>query len=182
MKRITSIVLLILILHNAVGYYFFHALRQMEVKRELARAIDRNAIPDSELLVFKVPVTLYHQLDRQDFERAEGDFKHEGRFYEMVKRKLQNETLHVYCYDNRARAQLFDDLSAHTKTHVADFKGKPIDKHEKSVLSFIKEYLPFIDNTLCFFPVAATRGFNACPVQPFCSPLLEISSPPPKQA
>jgi hypothetical protein len=100
LKKTVSILLLLVLVYNMMGYYFFVAIRQAEVKTEILQRKD--SIPDQDLLVFEVPVTLYHQTNR-GMETVSGDFEHDGRIYEMVRQKLENDTLYVYCYNSQNR-------------------------------------------------------------------------------
>ncbi|MBC8112271.1 MAG: hypothetical protein H7Y04_14545, partial [Verrucomicrobia bacterium] len=150
MKKITAILLLTILLYNMVGYQFYIAWQQFKLKKELTRQIDKNLIADDNLLVFKVAISFYHQPDRKHFERVEGEFEAEGQFYEMVKQKLENDTMYIYCLKNEQKAQLMADLSKHTTSHFIDVKGKSSDEKGAYVKSLLKEYLPFQENFFNF--------------------------------
>ena len=92
MRKVISILLLALFLYNMLGYQMLFYYRTHSLEREITRTIDRGQIDESKLLVFKVPVPLYHQIDK-GFERVDGSFAFEGRFYQMVQRKLENDTI-----------------------------------------------------------------------------------------
>ena len=178
MKKLVSILLLVLLVYNMAGYYVFVAVQQADVQQELHRTKQHFSV--EELLVFKVPVPLYHQNNR-GLETAEGRFEHQGHFYEMVKQKLEDDTLYIYCYNDKKTQQLVADLSHHTRNHLTDAKGEA-GKNENLLKTFIREYLPFSEITFAFLPFATEQKFTVCaiPVLPSATP--DIASPPPRQA
>ncbi len=140
LKKIIPICLLIILLHNMLGYYFLMVLKEAEINRNLSLNLQSGDIPDNELLVFPVPIDFYHQPDRKGFEAVEGEFRFEGKFYKMVKQKLENDTLFVYCYNNKEKQKIFSDVSEHTKDNLAG-ANRQEDKKTGLHLLLIKEYL-----------------------------------------
>ena len=179
LKKITSIILLILFLHNMLGYYFMMALKELDVKNELSNSIKGGNISDSEMRVFKVPLSFYHQPDRKGFEDVRGELQHEGKFFEMVKQRLENDTLYVYCVDNKEKKKVVADLSEHTKANLTDFKNHT-NKKQKTSISFIKEYLTLQTVSFYFnvFPVLEISKFKY--QEHLEAVLIEKTSPPPK--
>ncbi len=163
-----------------MGYYVLFYFQQRSLERELTLAIDQGRITDSELVEIKIPVPVYHQIDK-GFERIEGRFEHAGKFYEMVKSKLQNDTIYTYCLTDEKKEQLHEKLSDHVQTHVADVKGAKPAKSEKPVLRFLKEYWQDAANSLTFLsPVAAADKAHTPYFFPFSPLTLSISTPPPE--
>ncbi|SDM71039.1 hypothetical protein SAMN05421823_12023 [Catalinimonas alkaloidigena] len=168
-------------MYNMMGYYVQFHLQHLSFAQELTQAIDAGQIPDHELLVFKSAVPLYHQIDK-DFARATGNFEYQGRFYEMVKWKLENDTIYTYCLTDAKKQQLYEQLSHHVRTQGLDLshKGEP---SEKNVIRFLKEYLPLRRLPLQFQrPVDIVVQAPTCAVTTPLSPFLSIPTPPPKRA
>jgi hypothetical protein len=164
-----------------LGYQLLFYFRAQAIDQAITRSIDKGEINESQLLVFKVPVPVYHQIDK-GFERVEGSFEFEGRFYEMVKRKLEKDTIYTYCLPNEQKRVLVDKLNDHIQTHVVDFESpKPI-KPEKPLPALLKEYLTHAHGQL-----PPQEGRLAAAVGPipyllqFSSPVLQLPSPPPKE-
>ncbi|SDL47304.1 hypothetical protein SAMN05421823_106118 [Catalinimonas alkaloidigena] len=169
-------------MYNMMGYYVQFHLRHLTLAHELTQAIDAGQIPDSELLVFKSPVPLYHQIDK-DFARAEGNFEYQGQFYEMVKWKLENDTIYTYCLTDARKAQLYQELARHVRTQGLDLAHRKGGSSEVILLSFLKEYLPLRTMPLQFRrPVDEALPTATCHVQSPLSPALSIPTPPPKRA
>jgi hypothetical protein len=166
-----------------MGYSVFFYLQQHSLEKELARAIDNNRINEQELIVIKIPITFYPQGNR-DYERVEGSIQHQGKFYEMVKRKIDNDTIYVYCLPNEKKEKLFNRLADHIQTHVADISNaKTPESSKQVVLAFIKEYLRGNAQGLPGFP-ATTSSEEAFSQYRFhlSSISRSIPSPPPKTA
>ncbi len=179
LRKAISILLLGLLLYNLLGYQLLFYWRSQALEREISNTIDRGAVDESQLLVFKVPVPVYHQTDK-DFERAEGSFEYEGHYYEMVKWKLQNDTIYTYCLRNEQKRVLVDKLSDHVQTHVTDLKSPKPSKPEKPLPTLLKEYLP---QSVIELPALEGRlaAMGATPYQVhFSAPSLSLSTPPPK--
>ena len=173
--------LLGLLLYNLVGYQVLFFLRVQALQTEISSTIDKGQVDESQLLVFKVPVPPYHQTNK-NFERVEGRFEFEGHYYEMVKRKLENDSIHIYCLRNIEKRVLVNKLSDHVQEHVADFKSPKPSKPEKPLPALLKEYLPQIVVEL---PCLASHLVNIAP-KPYLahssSPSLSLSTPPPEMA
>lgn len=139
MKRISTFVLLLLFLFNVVGYYGVYLGLRMQANHELKQRLDAEAYEESETLTLKVPFTLPYQTDWQAFERMDGDFEKNGKFYNLVKRKVERDTLIiVYIQDNK-EASLFESLTefvhATTDTPMSKKAGKLIEVFTKDYLS-----------------------------------------------
>jgi hypothetical protein len=162
-----------------VGYYVFVSIQQAEVKR--AFLMYKPTLSDDDLLVFKVPIPLYHQNDR-DFEMTEGQFESGGRVYEMVKQRLKNDTLFVYCFNDIKTQKLNAALSEHTQKYLIDYSGKTDKREHNPLNTFIKEYLPFALTTLVpdcnFFVLKQSMYQNE--TASLYAVSVEITSPPPE--
>ncbi len=147
MRKTISILLLSVFLYNMLGYQVIFYFRTQAIEQEINRTIDQGAVDESQLRVFKVPVPVYHQTD-QGFERVNGSLEYEGRFYEMVKRKLENDTIYIYCLRNEQKRELVSKLNDHVQMHVANLEGHKPAKPEKPLPALLKEYLPHVQGQL----------------------------------
>ena len=181
MRKAISILLLGLLLYNLVGYQLLFYWRTQALEQEISTTIDQGEVDESQLLVFKVPVPVYYQTDK-DFQRAEGSFEYEGHYYEMVKWKLENDTIYTYCLRNEQKRVLVDRLNDHIQTHVTDFESSKPSKPEKPLPSLLKEYLP---QPLVELPApeSSLAALGATPyLVYFSAPSLSLSTPPPETA
>ncbi len=183
LKRAISLLLLSLFLYNMVGYYTLFFIQQVNIKQDITQTIEQGNISEEDLIVFSIPITLPYQSER-DFERIEGDFEYEGKQYEMVKKRLKNDTLYVYCLNNVAQERLKAKLSKHTAAHVGDPAGSNTSKSaEKIIKQIIKDYLSQpADIFSAHLQNSALLTTPTHYLMHVSSSALRIPSPPPKTA
>ena len=172
--------LLFLLVYNMLGYYVVFVFRQAAVKAEMANKLTLGKVETADLIVIKIPVPLYHQTDRRGFEEVRGQFEYKDKFYEMVRQKLEDDTLYVYCLNNEKKSGLFAELSQHTRSHVMDLSGNPPGPLEKFLKTFIKEYLPVADLNACLFRLSGKQEFARFNQVSLPSFIQEIPAPPPE--
>ena len=138
MKRLFSLLFLLLFLFNLVGYYGIYLGLRVSAKHEMLSRLDAEAYSDNETLTIKLPFTLPYQNDWDSFKRVDGDFEKDGKFYSLVKHKIERDTLIVVYIQDHQGTSLFETFSrfveATTDTPLSEKAGKII-KH------FAKDYL-----------------------------------------
>ena len=65
-------------------------------------------------ITLKIPVTLPYQIFAEDFQYIQGEFEHNGTFYNLIKQKVANDTLYVVCIEN--------ELKSGIETRKVDFE------------------------------------------------------------
>ncbi|MBA4145261.1 MAG: hypothetical protein C0523_05820 [Cytophaga sp.] len=176
MKRIFSIVMLILFLLNVLGYYgVFVGLRFKNVQ-ELVHRIDNDSYDVSETITFKVPLAVPYYTDSQDFERVDGEFEHNGEVYRMVKQRLLQDTLSIVCVKDNESKKINSALADYVKT----FTDKPeSSKQGAKTLQLIKDYISFsiaVDTHSTGWEIAA--GYSIAPQNLIPSFASSIIHPP----
>jgi hypothetical protein len=173
--------MLVLLLYNAVGYFLVFHIRHQIAEKEFTDYINSGDYSDEDLSLFKVPLQQYYEGSGKDFNRVEGDFEYNGKFYEKVKERLINDTIYIYCLNNEKEEQLFAQLSDHIQTHLVDSKTGKQNKKEASFKDLLKEYLPKSSIVLQgnTFTLLSSKKYNS-PDLLFSSSDLSIPSPPPK--
>ncbi|MDJ1499078.1 hypothetical protein [Xanthocytophaga agilis] len=121
MKKIVSIFLLYLLLYHTVGYHLFLHFRQQKIRSELRTILLTNHQPEKDWFIVSVPITVYHQIDR-DFEHTEGEFVYRGKVYEKALQRIKNDTLFLYCVNNKQQEQVKKELSDYLMKYVIDSK------------------------------------------------------------
>jgi hypothetical protein len=172
--------MLVLLLYNAVGYFLVFHVRQQIAQQEFEDFINNGNYSDEDLTLFKIPIQEYYESTGKDFHRVAGDLEYNGKFYEKVKERLQNDTIYIYCLNNEKEEELLAQLSDHIQTHLVDSKNKQ-SKPEKSAIDLLKEYLP--KTSITMLPVSfsiLTSEENNRPNLLFRSTDLSIPTPPPK--
>jgi hypothetical protein len=111
LKRVISIVLLILFLFNVGGYYIlFWGLRHQS-DLELKARLDAELYSEDHLLELKIPVALPYPIEQQDFKRVDGRLEHQGEIYKMVKHKLENDTVYILCIRDLEEKKLVKNMT-----------------------------------------------------------------------
>ncbi len=138
MKRIISIILLALFLFNVVGYYGMYVGLSLQASKEMKQKLDAEAYSEDETLTVKIPISLPYQSSSDAFQRIDGDFEKDGKFYNLVKQKMVNDTLHiVYIHDHKENG-LFDLLTDFVQANT----DSPISKKASKLMeNFAKDYL-----------------------------------------
>jgi hypothetical protein len=179
-RKSLSIVLIILLLFNVLGYYGLFIGLRYQNSQDLLQRLDHERYAETETVTIKIPLAIPYASDDKDFERVDGEFEYNGEFYRLVKQRLQHDTLFLVCLKDQGSKRIHKALADYVKT----FTDKPVNaKHgAKGLPSFIKEYL----STTCPIkhaslgwgqPVYAT-GISGSFVDSFCSSIIH----PPERA
>lgn len=191
MKRFISIGLLSLLLYNTVGYYAFFMFRQRQAREHVRTLLDKTpslhqsstavgGVQQGNWVVFRIPLQLYHQIDRQPIP-VEGEFKYQGKIYEKALLGIENDTVLLYCVNNKRQEQVQQQRSDHAKALAADFPDNQAGKSQKLLNPFVKEYLSIASCGLTP-PVFVLASPSAHPLYhaTACSLALPIPTPPPR--
>lgn len=106
MKKVLAILLLVVFLLNVGGYYVLFWSLDFSAKTRLAQRLDAEDYSELETFEFKIPLNIPYPIQNRGFDRVAGEFEFNGEFYELVKQKLENDTLHVVCVKNKAKQKL----------------------------------------------------------------------------
>jgi|SRR5688572_5926165 len=134
--------MLIVFLFNVGGYYFMFWGLRIHADQVLNARIDAELYADEETIELKIPVTLPYPPQEQEFTRSKGKFQHNGQHYQVIKHKLQNDTLYMVCIRDQQEkalvtamsdyAKLANDLPASPKGGAMHFLGKLTKDFESS--------------------------------------------------
>jgi hypothetical protein len=122
LKKVTSILLLSLLLFNVVGYFALFVYEQ-----EQARHIQLQEMPDSAFKLVKILASTYVHLENTDFDYPDEQFTVEGKTYNLAKKRILNDTLEIYLLNNVKQ----DELTAAFKDYMEQnilTKSLPTDK------------------------------------------------------
>lgn len=142
MKRITTLVLLLLFLLNVLGYYGVFVGWQVGNSKQARSRLDRDEYSQGQAVTLKVRLTVPYSTDQEEYQRVDGEFEHEGEFYRLVKQRLYKDTLYIVCVKDDNLREMHQALTDYVKT----FADSPINSAKspsngKTVLNFIKEYV-----------------------------------------
>lgn len=139
LKRLFTFILLGLFLFNAVGYYGVYLGLRIQANQQLRAKLDNNHYTEEETITVKIPFALPYQTDWQAFQRVDGDFEKDGKFYNLVKQKVERDTLVIVYIRDHHESQLFESLidfvHSNTDTPLSKKAGKLIENFAKDYLS-----------------------------------------------
>jgi hypothetical protein len=114
LKKLFSILFLLIFLFNVGGYYLvFWGLRS-QAKKELLHRLDADRYSSEDLLVLTIPISLPYPIQQNGYERVDGEFEYQGEYYNLVKQRLENDTLFMVCIKNHHEKKLVNALSEYT--------------------------------------------------------------------
>lgn len=108
MKRLQFIALFFLALFvlNAAGYYWLLAETRLRDHEEAQMFWQERQNAVEDLITMKIPLAVPYLQGSAEFEATSGQVKFQGEYYQLVRQKLQNDTLHVVCVrDGQAKAR-----------------------------------------------------------------------------
>jgi hypothetical protein len=155
----------------------FWGLR-FQADQELTARLDANQYKVDETIEFKIPVTLPYAIYEQDFQRVNGNFVHEGEIYELVKQKLENDTLYVVCIRDHEVEHLESALAKYEQlTNEAPASG---EKAMNFLGKLLKDYC-FGDHVSVFHVYGLSTAIHFADINDsFLSPVISLHAPPPK--
>jgi hypothetical protein len=179
LKKTLSILMLIIFLFNVGGYYIvFWALRYQSNKN-LETILDAGTYSNEGTVELKIPINIPYPLQPAEFERSNGEFELNGEYYQLVKQKLENDTLHVLLIKDTHEKKLVETMTDYANLSN-DFGGK--DHKALNLLGkLLKEYNP--GSAISISEPTPSIELNAFFIQ-FSDTILtrteNIPSPPPK--
>lgn len=178
MKKLFAVIVLVVFLFNIGGYYLFFWGLHFNATVELTQKLDQGDYPSEKTFEFKIPLSVPYPIYGNGFDRARGDFEHEGKFYSLVKQKLENDTLFIICIKNEKKQQLAKAFTDYA--NVSNDTGNAASKAGSDLLSkLFKDFngSGFLEVIQCegWSRKINFSGITEAPVEMY----TEIVSPPP---
>jgi hypothetical protein len=101
-----SILLLFILLFSLFGYRLLISSLVAKADKEMEARLDDNSYDDSQLISFKVPITLSYYNPSPQWERIEGSIEIGNVYYKYVKRRMVDDSLEVLCIPNSTATKL----------------------------------------------------------------------------
>jgi hypothetical protein len=147
-KKVATILILIVFLFNVGGYYLiFWGVRQHHNFQFSAR-LDANQYSGSETVELKFHLPLPYPSLQYEYERVNGRFEHDGEFYKLIKKQLQNDTLYVLCIRDTHEEQIVNTLKeVESLTSERPASGQDISLIVKLLKDFESQEQPALTGT-----------------------------------
>jgi hypothetical protein len=105
-KKVATILLLILFLFNFIGYRFLFYALQQKAENNIVTKIDAQHYNDADLITLTVPLSMPYLTDSKDFERKDGEITINGKIYHYVKEKITQGNLVLMCLPDEQKTHL----------------------------------------------------------------------------
>lgn len=121
-----------------LGYYGVFVGLQLKITQQLKQNFDDENYRHQEI-TFKIPLAVPYSTDAKEFSRVDGEFKHKGEVYRLVKQRLHSDTLFIVCVKDNTTKRINQALEDYVKT----FTDKPVSSkgNSKNTQSLIKDFL-----------------------------------------
>jgi hypothetical protein len=139
MRKLASILLILLLLFNVLGYYGLFLGLNYQNKQQLIQRLDLADYNESEAVTLRIPISIPYAIDAKEFERVDGEFEHQGEYYHLVKQRLSQDTLYIVCIKDNNSKRIHQALEDYVKTFTDNPAGGT--NSVKVIPTFIKEYV-----------------------------------------
>jgi hypothetical protein len=110
----------------------FWALRS-QAKSDLLHRLNADAYSSEDVVVLTIPLSLPYPVYDAEYERADADLEYKGEHYQLVKQKIENDTLFMVCVKDHRQKSLDRTMNEYTNLanslptsakHTMDLMGK----------------------------------------------------------
>jgi hypothetical protein len=117
-KRLITILFLLLFLFNAGGYYALYWLCSERAEQALLSKIETENYSAQEQITLAIPLAMPYPMMNtdNDFDKMKGGFEFKGEHFKLVKQKLQNDTLYLVCLKNIEQQKIESTIADYSKT------------------------------------------------------------------
>ncbi len=144
MQKVVVISFLSLFLYNIFGQYLLLVFETYDIAMVDDVKVENPAnTTETQDFVLKIPANLYLHAQDADYENNATDFEVEGKFYQIVKQRIVNDTLEIYCSTDRKREKIQSEMIELVKNQLS----QEISEHTKAKSKYLfknilKDFLP----------------------------------------
>lgn len=166
MRKLISILILIILIFNIGGYYFCFKILQYKIRCEIKNKILKN-VKDQELCL--IIINKDNKSDITWYENNK-EFKYQGQMYDVVRIKNYNNEKCYYCINDKKEKQLLTNY----------YKNINLKKNiERKIKNIFNVKYVLRQCTLKNKSIIINRSFSEI-VFIYKSNILDIFPPPPK--
>jgi hypothetical protein len=177
MKKIASLILLVTLFYNVLGYHMMFADQE---KQTWVFTIEKTE--NSKFEVFQFNINPYGYIVDSGFEFVNEDLVIKNNEYHVFKKRIQDNVLKLYCIRNAKKTSISNDLRNIINNQLFDNTSTSKEKPNKKLLKFfIKDYIKN-DNVVFEFKSILIIPYMVSCYDPKKSPLSGYFSsnfPPP---
>jgi hypothetical protein len=106
LRKIASIILLVVILFNMVGYRAWFYYAEMKSDAAMEASMDKDHYDQNNILSINIPLDNPYQIDQKSFERVHGEISFQGKTYKYFRRRVSNGSLTIQCLPDQNKMVL----------------------------------------------------------------------------
>ncbi len=176
MKRFSTVLLLFVFLMYQAGFYLFYLSLDHHHEEEWQSAVSLNDLK-GQILEKSIPITFAYQPEQQAPQSVMKSIEINGRIYQDLSQRYENETLHVFYMVDNSRQNMHSSLKSWVNT-IAQQSNQ--DKKSGLKDGLEKNYMP---NEIHFdlynsYVFNSVYGFLYTPG--LLNPSADTLKPPPK--
>jgi hypothetical protein len=146
LKKIAAILLLSALLFNIVGYRFLFNYFEQKSVSILEQKIDAFAYDESELNEVRIPLNMPYYSDKS-VENIYGEVEINGQHFQYVKRKIENNILHIWCLPNTEKNSLTAAKNDVAKSNSQESNSSSNQKQNIVIKLLQTEFLPWVEHS-----------------------------------
>lgn len=175
MKRIVSILLLLVFLFNVVGYTIVFEVLKWQIKTEMRSGFSINT---NELVKLSFPLS---EVSSIDFKDEGQEICLDGTMYDIIQTVKTEKDITYYCLDDEKEMMLFAKLSDHVSSNVKN--DKPL-KNQGAKKQLVDNVIKVFYSNTYFFDLFGKSSviYIKSPIDLFYSTFKQLNSPPPEAA
>jgi len=170
MKKLLSILLVVVLFYSIIGFYLNFEIEQYWIKKEIKHYLI-NKLPEEELTIIKIPSKDYRKIT---WTEEGSEFRYNGNMFDVYKIKSTKDSSYYYCFDDIKESTLLTHLDKLVKEQTDHTKSRNIQK--KQVFNYLFQATftnPKQIEKSCQYTIYTTH---------YSSIFKDVLSPPPKPA
>ncbi|MES1214652.1 MAG: hypothetical protein ABUT20_03965 [Bacteroidota bacterium] len=147
MKKIGSILFLLILVFNFCGYKWVLSYMEQKATVRLEQKLDAGKYDESQLVEVKIPLHLPYYNDQSKYETFYGEAELNGQTYQYVKRKITSDTLYLLCIAHTEKNNIQTAKSDFFKSvNNLQHDGQQKGNQPSSIKLMLSEFLPTENN------------------------------------
>lgn len=174
MRKSFTLLLLLIILVQVIGYYFAFRLRQVEVRREVYAYLKTHTC-DNNLTHFQLQLNNGQLADDRFAWENENEFEFAGKMYDVIERNVAGNNVVLHCLEDKKETELVNAFGETQKNQSQQSKSRTASLLQ--ILSVL--YLPAQVDSLSPAAVTMQHSFT-CFTSTIIERAADILTPPPQ--
>lgn len=125
---------------------------QYQADIKMDQRLESDNYSKEETVTLKIPISLPYQFHPVGFQQASGTFEYNGEFFNLVKQKIENDTLFAVCIKNVDKSTLSETMTNFER--AINNWPQSSNKAYNLINTFIKDY-----NTCSTTKIIGTPGW-----------------------